>query len=246
MVVLLDGTAKDKKLPVNEFAGETMHYKMKYGIFNIGVATISCLEYPSGCGCILKAQAPSSGLPEIFRSLDYRFDCCMDPATGLPNSAIMDLKDGKNTAYNKVRFDHYSRMDSVIIISETGGEFIVPKNIYDLLTGYYYFRKNHLIESINNGLPVVILTFISDMLWDLKLTYTGGETITTMHGKVPCMRFISSTVEGGFFRGDNDMTVWFTKDEIPVPVKIQLDLKIGSIKGELESYQMPIGNLSPK
>ena len=242
MVVVLDGTAKDKNLPVNEFAGESMHYKMKYGIFNIGVATISCLEDSSGCGSIIKAEAQSSGLLKIFRNLNYRFECCMDPETGLPNSATMDLKDGKNTAYNKVLFDHYSRIDSAIIISETSGEFIVPKNIYDLLTGYYHFRNKHLNESINSGLPVVIQTFISDMLWDLKLTYTGGETINTMYGQLPCMRFISSTVAGRFFSDEDDMTVWFTKDEIPVPVKIRLDLKIGCIKGDLESYQMPIGN----
>jgi hypothetical protein len=40
------------------------------------------------------------------------------------------------------------------------------------------------------------------------------------------------------------MTVWFTKDEIPVPVRIRLNLKIGSIKGELYEYQMPVNHSS--
>jgi hypothetical protein len=36
------------------------------------------------------------------------------------------------------------------------------------------------------------------------------------------------------------MTVWFTEDDIPVPVKIQLNLRLGSVKGELQEYRMPI------
>lgn len=242
IVSVFDGTAPDKSSEVHEYVGETMQYNLKYGIFNIGVATISCFEDQTGCGYILKAEALSSGLLKIFKNLDYCFECCMDPATGLPNSAIMNLKDGNNKVYNKVLFDRYSRTDSAIIFSQTTGEHIAPKNIYDLLTGYYHFRKNFLAESINNGQPVVIQTFLADMFWDLRLTYTGGETIKTMYGQLSCLRFNSSTVAGRFFRHEDDMTVWFTKDEIPIPVKIRLNLKIGSIRGELDKYQMPIHN----
>jgi hypothetical protein len=239
---MLYGASMDKSLTVDEYIGETMYFNLKYGIFNIGVASISCMEDQAGRGQIIQAEAQSSGLLKIFMDLNYRFECCMDPATGLPNSAIMDLKDGNNTVYNEVLFDHYSRNDSDIIISQTTGKHIVPKNIYDLLTGYYHFRKNYLAESIIDGQPVVIQTYLADMLWDLKLTYTGGETINTMFGQLSCLRFTSSTVAGRFFLNDDDMTVWFTKDEIPVPVKIRLNLKIGSIKGDLYKYQMPIHN----
>jgi hypothetical protein len=236
-VYMLEGASPDKTLTAPDFVGETMHYSLKYGIFNIGVASISCLEDQAGCGYIIKAEAQSTGLLKIFRNLNYRFECCMDPATGLPKSAVMDLKDRNHTAYNKVLFDHDSRSDSSIIISQTTGKHVVPKNIHDLLTGYYHFRKNFLIESVNNGHPVVIQTFLADMLWDLKMTYIGGETINTMYGQLSCLRFTSSTVVGRFFRNDDDMTVWFTKDEIPIPVKIRLNLRLGSIKGELDKYQ---------
>ncbi|GAI98737.1 unnamed protein product, partial [marine sediment metagenome] len=224
-----DVDSLDKSLMVNDYVGETMQYNLKYGIFNIGVASVSCLEDQAGCGYIIKAEAQSSGLLKLIKDINYRFECCMDPATGLPNSAIMDLRDGNHTVYNKVVFDHYSRTDSSIINSQTTGEHIVPKNIHDVLTGYYHFRQNLLNESINNELPVVIQTFLSDMIWDLRMTYTGGETINTMYGELSCLRFTSSTMVGRFFHNDDDMTVWFTKDEFHVPVKVRLNLKIGSL-----------------
>jgi len=152
----------------------------------------------------------------------------------------MDLRDRNHTVSNKVIFDHYSRSDSTVIISEATGKHVVPKDMHDLLTGYYHFRKNYLMESVNNRLPVVIQTYLADMLWDLKMTYTGRETIQTMHGNQTCYRFTSSTVVGRFFRNDDDMTVWFTKEEIPVPVRVKMNLKLGSLKGELDHYQMPL------
>lgn len=223
------GTLPYQPAPVPEYKGESMHYRIKYGIFNIGVATISCLEDPSECGCILRAEAQSTGLLRIFKNLDYRFECCMDTATGLPVSAIMDLKDGHNKAYNKVWFDHFSMVDSVIILSYTTEEkrYIVPKDIYDILTGFYHFRSSFIDESIHHGLPVVIQIFIADMLWDLRIKYSGAETINTLYGPLSCQRFISSTVVGKFFRNDDDMKIWFTNEEIPVPVRISLNLRLG-------------------
>ena len=243
MVSMLDAASQDESLKVPEFVGETMHYKLKYGIFHIGNATVSCLEDPAGCGYIIRAKAQSSGLLKIFKDLNYRFECCFDITTGLPNSAMMDLKDGNQSVYNKVTFDQYSRTDSAIIYSQTSGVHIVPKNIYDILSGYYHFRMNFLTECANNAVPVVIQTFIADELWDLRIRYEGEETIKTMYGKNPCHRFIPSTVVGDFFHHDDDMIVWFTKDEIPIPVKIRLNLRIGSIRGELEEYQMPNRNI---
>ena len=241
---MLDAAPQDKSFKVPEYVGETMHYKLKYGIFNIGIATILCMEDTSGYGCIIRAEAQSSGILRIIKNLNYRFECCMDIETGLPNSAIMDLKDGNISVYNQVTFDQNSRTDSTIIYSQTTGERIVPKNIYDILSAYYHFRMNFLTESANKRVPVVIQTFIADELWDLRIKYEGEETIRTMYGKLPCLKYNPSTVVGDFFHKDDDMMVWFTKDEIPIPVKIRLNLKVGSIKGELHEYQMPKHKLS--
>jgi hypothetical protein len=237
---ILNGAPLHKPSPVPDFAGEFIHYNLKYGIFKIGVASISCFEDQTGCGEIIRAEAQSTGLMKIFRDLDYRFECCMDPNTGLPVSAIMDLRDGNITSYCKTQFDHYSRKDSTIVYSQKTGEHIVLKNIHDILTGFYCFRKDFYAESMTNGLPVVIPTFIADMIWDLRIKYTGGETINTLYGQLPCQKFNSSTVVGDFFRNDDDMTIWFTEDEIPIPIRIQLNLKLGSVKGELEEYQKPV------
>jgi hypothetical protein len=236
MVFLFNGASLNETIPVPDYAGEFMQYDLRYSVFKIGVASISCFEDPEGYGEIIKAEAQSTGLLKIFKDLDYRFECCMDPVTGQPKSALMDLRDGNTTSYCETQFDYHSRNDSAIVLSQTTGKHVVPKDIYDILTGFYHFRKNYYTESIMDKKPVVIQTFIADMLWDLRITYSGGETINTMYGWLSCQRFISSTVVGSFFHQDDDMTIWFTQNDVPIPIKIQLNLRLGCVKGELEKY----------
>lgn len=240
--VFTNDSTSSEEFTVPVYTGEAMHYKLKYGIFNIGIALITCFEDSAGNGNIIRAEAQSAGLFRIIKDLDYRFECSMDPATGLPNSSIMNLRDGNTTSYSKVRFDHYSRADSSIILSEIKGECTAPKNIHDILTAYYYFRKNLYKENILSGLPVVIQTYLADMLWDLKIAYTGVETINTIYGPSVCQKFKASTVIGDFFRNDDDMTLWFTEDKYHIPVRIHLNLRLGSVTGDIVRYQKPINN----
>lgn len=242
-----EGNAPASPMRVHEYVGESMHYKLSYGLFNIGVASISCYEDQAGCGYIIRAEARSIGILKVFKNLHYRFECCMDPATGMPKSATTDLKDGRNISYNSVEFDYHSRTDSAIICSKSSEEqvYVVRRDIYDILTAYYHFRTNLFDERTLGGLHVVIPTFVADTLWDLRITYQGTETIETMYGQQSCQKFNSGTVAGKFFRHDDDMTVWYTEGEIPVPVQIQLNLKLGSITGELYKYRLPANPLQP-
>lgn len=119
------------------------------------------------------------------------------------------------------------------------GEHIVSRSIYDILTGFFHFRKNFLKESASSGEEVVINTYFTDELWDLRIRYAGEEIIHTDYGQIECYKFNPVTVVGRFFRHDDDMSLWFTKDEISIPLKVELNLILGSIKGEVSEYQKP-------
>ena len=224
---------------VPEFRGEAMKYRLKYGVLNIGTAFISCTADPSGCGDRIEAEAHSEGVVNIFRRLDYRLECCMDVETGLPVHAVRSLRDRRNYLYNELEFDHHSRSDSTIIYSQLSGKRIVPSGIRDILTGFYHFRMNYFTDQIHPKEEVVIHTFYTDKLWDLRIRYAGEETITTREGSLDCRKYNPVTVVGKFFNHEDDITIWFTKDEVPVPVKIRLNLKIGAIHGELVDYHKP-------
>ena len=100
-------------------------------------------------------------------------------------------------------------------------------------------QRNYLNDSDLNGGEVVIKTYYTDRLRDLRIRYAGVETIKTKYGEIDCFKCNPVTVVGKFFRHEDDMAIWFTKDGYSTPIKIRLNLKIGSIVGELVSYQKP-------
>jgi hypothetical protein len=233
----LCGVSQERPLKITDYVGEAMHYKLKYGIFKIGSASISCIEDPSGCGIQIVAVAQSDGLAQLFRNLHYHLESCMDPGTGLPNHAIINFKDRNTISYNELSFDRRSRTDSTIIFSQISGKHVVSNNMHDILSGFYHFRMNYVEDHTKNGAEVVIKTFHPDKLWDQGFRYAGEETVQTAYGELVCQKYNPRTVVGKYFRNPDDMSVWFTKEEFHIPVKIHLNLKIGAIHGELVEYK---------
>lgn len=87
------------------------------------------------------------------------------------------------------------------------------------------------------GEDVVIKTFFTDELWDLRIRYAGEETIQIKYGQIECYQYNPITVIGRYFHHEDDMSIWFTKNDNHIPVKIRANLKFGSIVLECVEYQ---------
>lgn len=221
---------------IPDYHGEEMSYDLRISFFNIGKATISFSD-KLDCRSYIRAEAKSSGISRLFVTLHYLYDCCMDSNTGLPEKITRSLLENDFYEYNEVRFDHQSREDSTILYSQLSGRKVVPKNILDILTGFYHFRKSYLEKCVRDKRDVVIRTYFTDDIWNLRIRYAGSETINTMFGEFRCIRFKPETIIGRFFRHDDDMTIWITDDEYKIPVRIHLNMKVGAIKGDLVGYK---------
>ncbi len=235
--LLTTGNEPDESHSLPEYENEIMHYQINYGIFHIGEAEISFRE-DTNCGDFsIKAEARSVGLIKLVKRLNYIYESCMTRQTGLPIRFKMDLTDNRNYYFNEMIFDRQSREDSTIVHSHLTGPHVVSKDIHDILTGFYHFRENQLDEVAKNENNVIIETYFIDEVWDLNIRYEGKERINTTFGKVNCIKFKPVTVVGDFFKNDDDMTVWFTDDSNHLPVRIKLNLTIGSLDGYLVEYQ---------
>lgn len=238
-LIFISTTTPEEKFKVPDYDGEKMHYVLGYGIFKIGKATVSFINDSLACGAHIKAEARSTGVARFLKSIDYCYESCMDTTTGLPNTAIINLADGRSKIYNKTVFDRHSREDSSIVHSQLSGLHVVPKNTYDVLTAYFCFRENHIPLSVKSKPDAVIKIYIADILWDLRIIYLGKETIKTMYGKIECLKYSPSTVAGNYFKNEDDMTIWFSDDANHIPVKAHLNLILGSINVNLVEYQKP-------
>ena len=226
-------------LEIPNYPNEAVDFSLKYGIFKVGEAHLE-FGFDKKCpGAYILAYAKSSGLLKLIKHIHFRYECCMDTTTGLPISDSRILIEGDYTDISTVYYDHISRKDSTIIYSKKTDTVVGPKNIYDLLSGFYHYRANYLGDNLPLNHTVSTTTFFIDEIWDLTVRYCEKETINTKYGTVECLKVKPVTIIGYFFRTSDAVSIWVTNNGKYIPVKFSIDLKLGTLHGNITDYNNP-------
>jgi len=218
--------------------GERLSYLIHYGLIHGGNA-ILYMESDTLIGKNvhhLVISGWTTGLADVLFKVRDKYESYIDPETNLPLKAIRNISEGRYKRYNEVTFDRETRSDSTILFSQASGMLTVEKNIHDILSAFYYFRKYYLPGELKKGEIIEISTYFTDELFPLKIRYVGKETIRTKIGKVECFKFNPVTEVGRLFKTEEDMSIWFSRDDNFLPVKIRFELFVGSIQIDLIAY----------
>ena len=116
------------------------------------------------------------------------------------------------------------------------------ENVQDLISSLYYLRKNFSEDDIDEGDFFNINMFYDSKNRELALKYLGKEVIRTKYGRIECLKLMPATNRSRIFKGEGSITIWLTNDENKIPIRIQADLLVGSIKADLNNYS---GIVSP-
>ena len=71
----------------------------------------------------------------------------------------------------------------------------------------------------------------------MNIKYLGKEKIKSKVGWINCIKFRPMLAEGRVFKEQEDMTIWVSDDKNRVPVRVQTNILVGSIKMDLVSYE---------
>jgi len=113
----------------------------------------------------------------------------------------------------------------------------IEQNIQDLVSAYYYLRNNYNTKTIKEGDVVELNIFFDSETFLFKLKYLGRETISTAFGKIKCLKFRPYVMAGRVFKEEESLTLWVTADKNKVPMKIKADLRVGSLRADLEALK---------
>ncbi len=231
--------AQEKDVVVSPYQpGERLSYLIHYGFINAGTA-ILYMENDTLFGNNVNHLVISgwtTGLADVLFKVRDTYESFIDPETDLPLKAIRDISEGRYKRYNEVTFDRETRPDSTILFSQASGTLVVEKNIHDILSAFYYFRKYYLPDELEKGELIELSTYFTDELFPLQIRYAGKETVKTKVGKVKCYKFNPVTEVGRLFETEEDMSVWFSRDGNFIPVKIRFDIFVGSVQVDLIAY----------
>lgn len=117
------------------------------------------------------------------------------------------------------------------------------ENTYDLLATAYNFRKFDF-NKLFVGQKVPYRMLIDRQVADLFFRYLGKENIKTRNGKeYRCHKVSVYLLQGDFFPEGEYMKIWFTDDKNHLPVQVETEILVGSVKAlllEPKSMKYPL------
>ena len=166
----------------------------------------------------------------IFKVRD-RYETYFDTATLQPYKFIRNVDEGGYKKYENVTFNQGA---NTAITTE--GVYKVPPCIQDVLSAVYYAR-NINFDSYEVGAKIPFDLFMDNEVFPMYVRYLGKEVVKTRYGKFRTIKFKPLLVKGTLFEGGEKMTVWVSDDKNKVPLRIESDIIVGSVKVDMMSYR---------
>jgi len=215
-------------------AGEQLKYLVHFGFIDGGVAGLFLEEIDLSGRKIHHAKATGKSVGVVDKLFKVRdvYETYMDAETGLPVKAIRDITEDTYKYYDEVLFNRTENF----VITKRKGKVKVPEKTIDMVSAFYYARRA-LFNDLTKGDVISMDTYFDDGIYTLQIRYKGTETIRTKFGKVNCLKFSPVVEPGRIFDSEDDMTIWISNDKNFLPIRIQLDLLVGSVKCDLVEYQ---------
>ncbi len=166
----------------------------------------------------------------IFKVRDV-YETYIDTMTMQPLLFSRDVHEGSTRKKELVHFDHEKQTattDQKI--------FKFPLCTQDVLSAVYLAR-NLDFKKYKKGDKIPFTMFLENEVHNLYIRFMGYETVETRYGKFKAIKFKPLLMEGTIFSGGEKMTVWVTDDGNRIPVRIESQILIGSIKVDMMKYK---------
>jgi len=166
----------------------------------------------------------------IYKVRD-RYESYIDTVTMQPLKFFREVNEGSTKKRETVNFNHTNHTAT----NETG-TYKVPICVQDVLSTIYYAR-NIDFGKYKKGDKIPFQMFLENEVYDLYIRYQGKEDVKTKYGKFNSIKFKVLLVPGTIFKGGEDMTVWVSDDLNHIPVRIESQILIGSIKVDMTGFK---------
>jgi hypothetical protein len=220
--------------------GESIKYELYYGPITGGYATgiIKKERFENKEVFHTSMVAKTSGLADLLFNITDIYESYFDTGSGLPYKSIRNIQEGSYKQFIEVQFDHEKNN----LISSKSGLHKVSPAVHDILSAFYYFRSMNYNE-LKEGEIITIQTYFGDEIFILKICYRGKDVVKTGLGNISCYRFAPVTEVGRAFASEDDMTIWISNDANHLPVRVKMNLRVGSIKCDLIEFSNSVSEM---
>ena len=235
-----ENTQVFKKQSVTPFkVGEEITYRVHYGLINAGEAKIKVQEMVSIGGKSayhMVGTGQSKGMVDwVFPTTD-RYETYMEKNTLLPIRFVRDVNENGYIIKRDIYFNREKNYAKDLEFQKDFKFAKLPADVHDIFSAFYFARALN-VENIQEGDVIHIPVFLDHEIFPFKIKFVKRETVKTDYGKIMCLKFVPVVQEGRVFKDEDDMHLWISDDANHVPIRIQSELIVGSIKIDLKEYK---------
>ena len=212
--------------------GERLTYTLQFNIIKMGCGYLSVLENDIVSGIPsyhVKFEAKTSKFADNIYRVRDKIDIWLNASDLTTLKLVKQLNEGN---YHKKYDTSIDYNNSIAIVNNDTLKITgAVRDPYSLL---YYFRTIPL----EIGQVLDFTTLDNKKLTDFQVIIDGKETVKTPAGTFPCI-IVKPFREGKtLLKNDGDMKIWFSDDELRLPVQIQIKLKFGSMLLQLKTINL--------
>ncbi|MFN0203430.1 MAG: DUF3108 domain-containing protein [Bacteroidia bacterium] len=220
--------------------GEFLKYRVHYGVITAGYATLQVdnkLTDINGRKCyhIVGKGYTTSSYDWVYKIRD-RYETYLDQEALLPWRFVRHIEEGDFRSHTETRFNHQQK--KVVFVDEKNSVSIynVPENIQDVISCYYFARTLNR-STLKAGQRIAMTNFLDRKTVPLQAEFLKRETISVEGKKYKALKMKLLIEESGLVTDKSKINFWVSDDENKVPLRIEAELAIGSIKIDLMETQ---------
>jgi hypothetical protein len=221
--------------------GEHIEYRVHYGFVNAAEAIVDVdnkFQNANGKPCYkVNIVARTVGMTDWFTKVRDVWTSYIDSALILPQMFYQKKQEGEYKNEQRIIFNHNANTAKQYDIDDDNEKktYIVPDNVQDVVSGYYFLRTIDF-SKMDVGSSVPVTFFFEGVIYNMRLKYRGKEVVKTKFGKINTFKITPQLPKNDFFQDEESVKLWVTDDANKIPVKAEVQLKIGAIALDLRKY----------
>jgi hypothetical protein len=225
--------------PAPAFArGEYLRYRIHYGFINAGGASVEVAAEPAwegGARCFLvRGEGHTNSAFDLFFKVRDRYESYIDEQTLLSRRFNRDIREGSFESYTETWFDPGRRKAIYLDEQKQRTEYDAPEGIQDVISALYFARSRHDARALRPGDRISLRNFLDRKTFDLEAVVLGRETFPFQGQDLPVLKFELLIDDVGIITDGGRIFFWMTEDENKIPLRIECELRFGSLAADLE------------
>ena len=221
--------------------GEELYFDISYGPFTASYASLKVKKgtlHNKEVRHIQGKGTSSRFLGFFFKVKDF-YESYIDLDKVTPRRFIRKINEGGHTKDIQIDFNH-NKQKAVVYNKKYKRKKTFKTanpNVQDMVSSFYYFRNNVDFSKDTVGDTHQVTMFFDNENYPFKIKYLGTEIVETKLGKFQCMKLRPLVQADKIFKEEESLTLWVTKDKNRIPIRIQADILVGSIRADLSRYK---------